>query len=64
MISAILQEGVGKGQFRNIDTFITASLLIGSMDGILLQCIMDPKIFSPQKAVDVFLDSFMNGIKI
>jgi AcrR family transcriptional regulator len=64
MISAILKEGVEKGQFRPMDTFVTASLLIGSMDGILLQCIMDPKIFPPEKAVDVLLDSFMNGIKV
>lgn len=63
MIAAILEEGMEKGRFRKVDSFLTASVLIGAMDGILLQCIMDPGIFVPGKAVDVLLDSYLNGIK-
>ncbi len=37
MISAILEEGVRAGAFQVSDTFMTASVLIGAMDGILLQ---------------------------
>ncbi len=63
MISAILADGIRMGKFRKVDTFLTASVLIGAMDGILLQCIMDPKIFTPQQAVEVLMDSYLNGIK-
>ncbi len=64
MIAAILQEGMQKGMFRKVDAFLTASVLIGAMDGILLQCILDPRIFAPKDAIEVLLDSYLNGIRI
>ncbi len=63
MISEILQEGMEKGIFRKMDTFMTASVLIGAMDGILLQCILDRDIFQPGQAAEVLIDSYLNGIK-
>jgi AcrR family transcriptional regulator len=63
MISGILEEGINRGQFRRVDTFMTASVIIGAMDGILLQYLMDPKLFAPEKAIEVLLDSFLRGIK-
>lgn len=62
VIASILQEGIEKGEFKPMDTFITASVLIGAMDGILIQCVMDPNIFSPQKAVAFLHQIFINGI--
>lgn len=64
MIGNVLDEGVRKGVFRINDTRMTASVLIGSMDGILLQWIMDPTVFIPSNAVDVLLDCYLNGIRI
>ena len=64
MISGILEEGIAKERFRAMDTHITASVIIGAMDGILLQYIMDRDVFSPQKAISTLLDSYLNGIKI
>ncbi len=63
MISGIIEEGVRDGEFRATNTFMTASVLIGAMDGILLQCIMDPNVFTPAEAVEALLDSYLNGIK-
>jgi AcrR family transcriptional regulator len=63
MIAALLEEGMHMGRFRRVDSFLTASVLIGAMDGILLQCIMDPHIFDPQEAVEVLLDTYLNGIR-
>jgi len=63
MISGILDEGIAGGWFREMDTHVAASVLIGAMDGILLQFIMDKNVFSPEKAIEVLLDSFLNGIK-
>ena len=64
MISGILEEGITKGHFRDMDTYVTASVIIGAIDGILLQYIMDRGVFSPEKAIEVLLDSFLKGIKI
>ena len=63
IIAGILEEGMRKGQFREMDTFMTASVIIGAMDGLLLQCIMDPKAFAPEKAMEVLFDIFLRGIK-
>lgn len=62
MISCILEEGIKQGQFRKMDTYTTASVIIGALDGILLQYIMDRNMFSPEKAIATLLDSFLNGI--
>ncbi len=63
LIAEILEEGIGKGQFRKVDPFLYSSALIGAMDGILLQCIITPGIFSPDDGIHALLDSFLNGIK-
>lgn len=62
MIASILVEGMEKGRFRKLDALLTASVLIGAMDGILLQSIMDPQVFSVREAIEVLLDSYLNGI--
>ena len=63
IISGILEEGIAKGQFRELNTHVTASVIIGALDGILLQYIMDRDVFSPELATAALLDSFLNGIK-
>ena len=64
LISGIIKEGIEKGQFRDIDIRVAASVIMGAMDGILLQYIMDRNIFTPEEAVSVMLDSFLRGIKV
>ena len=64
IIAGILEEGIKKGQFRKMDTFITASVIIGALDGILLQYVMDKNVFSPEQATAALFESFLNGIKI
>ncbi len=64
MISGILDEGIKNGHFRMMNTHLTASVIIGAMDGILLQFIMDRNVFSPGKAIEALLDGFLNGIKL
>lgn len=64
IIAGILDEGIKTGQFRKVDTHITASVMIGALDGILLQYVMDKNVFSPEQATAALLDSFLNGVKI
>lgn len=63
MIAGILAEGVRNGVFRLDNPSMTASVLIGAMDGIVLQWILDPKVLDPEEAVGVLLESYLNGIR-
>lgn len=63
IISEILEEGISQGIFRRVDTHLTASALIGAMDGLFLQWILEPGIFEPREATDVLIDCYLNGIK-
>lgn len=63
MISSILQEGIEQGQFRPVNTHMMASLMIGAMDGLMLQLIMEENVFSREDAVQIFMDGFVAGLK-
>jgi AcrR family transcriptional regulator len=63
LFSDILQDGINKGIFKKTDTHSLASILIGALDGIMLQWIMDPDIFDLNQISNIFLDCFLSGIK-
>jgi AcrR family transcriptional regulator len=63
MIQKILKKGIEKGMFKPMDTKSTASVLIGTLDGIMLQWIMDRKSINLRKVSVVLLDSFIEGIR-
>jgi AcrR family transcriptional regulator len=62
LIAGILTEGIEKGQFRNMDTHSMSAILIGSLDGLLLQWIMDQDLFDTKQLANTFMDVFLNGI--
>lgn len=61
-IQALLDEGVSRKKFKPVDTRITASLLIGMLDGIALQWIMDRDLFRFTEIADAIKKSFINGL--
>ena len=63
MIQQILKNGIEKGMFKPMDTKLIASVLIGALDGIMLQWIMDRKAINLQKVPVVLLDGFIEGIR-
>ena len=44
MLVSILEEGIERGQFKSSNTKITASILIGSIDGLMLQWFIDEQV--------------------
>ena len=62
MIAAILEDGVKKGVFKNINTNNTSAVLIAALDGLMLQWFMDKKIFDLDEVSVLLLDCFLNGI--
>ena len=63
LIISILEEGIKQKKFRNIDTTITSSILIGCIDGLIMQWILDKNLYSLKRAVEVLSDNIINGIK-
>ena len=61
-IKSILDEGVAAGQFREMNTMLTAAILIGALDGIMIQWILDKSIFSFNEAAEHLLDELLKGI--
>jgi len=63
MIQQILEAGIKRGIFKPMDTYYTASVLIGAFDGILLQWIMDREEINLDKISSVLLNAFIEGIR-
>ena len=61
-IRELLEEGMAMNQFRSMDTRTTASLLIGMLDGIALQWIMDRDLFQFTEIAEAMKKSFINGL--
>ncbi len=59
----ILQAGIDCGEFRPIDTHMFASAIIGIIDGLQVQWVIDPRTFHFQEMADTLIDLFINGIK-
>lgn len=63
-ISAILEEGIQKGIFKHVNPTITASLIIGTLDGLMIQWIMDRNIYQLREAILQMSDVIVAGLKI
>ena len=62
IIQAIIDNGINQGVFRRVDSHHLASLIIGSLDGIMLQWIMDHKAIDLEKVTGSVIDNFLNGL--
>jgi len=62
LFKSILDEGIRTGKFRKINTTLTASILLGALDGIMLQWFLDKSIFSLNEITEHLLDEFLKGI--
>lgn len=64
VIKKIIDNGIKQGVFREMDSTIVASILIGALDGIMLQWILDRKAMNIRKGYQVLLKSMLEGIKL
>ncbi|MFC2088617.1 TetR/AcrR family transcriptional regulator C-terminal domain-containing protein, partial [Calditrichota bacterium] len=63
LIADILHDGMKKNIFRKVDANSLAAIIIGSMDGIMLQWIMNKNSVNLEKVSEVMVDTLLNGIK-
>ncbi len=64
MIDNLLSDCVSKGEIKQVDTKLIASIMLGTLDGILIQWIMDRKAFNMKEAVVLFVETMIDGLKL
>ncbi len=65
LLVSILTEGVHQGRFRkNLNPLLTASAILGSWDGLMLQWVLDHSVFNFKEAVETMYQAYMTGIRI
>ena len=64
MIKGILDNGIRQGIFRKMDSKTVASVFIGTLDGIMLQWILDHKAINIRKGYQALLETMIDGIRL
>jgi len=54
---------VAQGKFKPMNTQIVASIILGAMDGEMVQWITDPTIFKLEESFDTMFEIILKGIK-
>ncbi len=63
VVERLLDECVSSGCIRPVDTRIAASVLLGTMDGLLVQWVADRAAFDIKAAVEALPDLIIYGLK-
>jgi len=61
-IVQILDEGVRQKKFKPMDTTIVSSIIIGTLDGLFIQWIMDRDIFQIREAMETLERIIIDGL--
>jgi AcrR family transcriptional regulator len=62
-IVQLLEECIAIDRIKSVDTKIVASIIIGALDGLMIQWIMDKNVFVMKEAVNSFARLVMDGLK-
>ncbi len=64
LVASILVEGVHQGKFRrDLNPELVASAILGSWDGLMLQWVLDHSVFDFKEAVEVMIQTYLEGIR-
>ena len=64
MLDNLLSECVSKGEIKQVDTKLIASTMLGALDGLLIQWVMDRKAFKMKDAALLFVEIMIDGLKL
>ena len=62
IFKSILDEGIRLGKLKSVDTYYTASLMLGAMDGLMIQWILNKNVFDVKKATEHSMNVFLTGL--
>ncbi len=63
VLDSILTECVDKGRLKPMDTRLAASILLGALDGLMLQWVLFGDAFDLKKAAELFVNTMIGGLK-
>jgi hypothetical protein len=63
VVEQLLDDCVSAGCIRPVDTRIAASILLGTVDGLLVQWVADRTAFDIKEAVEALPDLIIFGLK-
>ncbi len=61
-LESLLEECLTQGKIRPVNTRIAASILLGAMDGLLLQWILDRSVFDIKEAIALLPSILIDGL--
>lgn len=61
-IIRILDEGIQQKKFKPVDTTITSSIIIGTLDGLMIQWFMDRDLYQVREAIEQLSSIIINGL--
>ena len=64
ILKNLIEEGIKKGEFAEVDAMVASSTIIAVLDGILLQRIFDPDLYSKMDVEKHILTVIFGGLKI
>jgi len=64
MIQSILDECVAQKKIRPVNTKVAASIILGAMDGEMIQWITSTDAFPVEESIDALADIIINGLKL
>ena len=62
-ISEILKEGIEKEVFKPVDVTVVSAIIIGTMDGIMIQWLLDRNIFKIKPALEQLAELIVSGMR-
>jgi AcrR family transcriptional regulator len=63
MIENMLEECISKNKIKPVNTRIVASIMLGSLDGLLIQGIVDHSVFNIREAIEILTKVIIDGLK-
>jgi len=64
MIQNLLDDCIVEKKFIKVDTHLTSSLIIGALDGLMIQWIVDKDVFDLKEAISLLRDRIIDSLKI
>jgi len=63
ILDSLLSECVSKGVIKPVNTKVIASIMLGALDGLLIQWIMNRDLFNMREATELLVETMINGLK-
>ena len=63
LVQSILDECIKEKKIRPVDTLIVASIILGCLDGLIIQWVIDRNIFDMKKSVCTLAEVIIEGLK-